>query len=104
MEMPAVFPPSTEIRDHARTVSPRTGANRIEVKPALGEEIFHPQLRPARTIDGHLVYLDQKWRGHQEVSAGFQHLVDIRSRSIRPQQMLEHLFCNDQVESFVESG
>src|SRR5437762_3170052 len=93
---PAMRSPGAKVGLHARAVAPGGRFDALHRKAALGQQVFDSQFGPAAAIDWVPVDFDQKWGADQEVPARIEHLINMATRSIRPEQVLENLLGDDQ--------
>src|SRR5262249_14982695 len=90
--------PSIQIRNHAFAIPPRARARRFQREPGVREQMFESRLGRSRAMVWLLVDAHEKGGGEQEMPAGLQHCRHVHEGPVGPQNVLQDLLGDDEVE------
>ena len=90
--------PVAKARFDAGAVAPGAGFYALDGKAAIGEKMLHAGSVQRLQSMGAQLNLEEERGADEEVAAGIEHLIDVAAGTVGPEQVLEDLLGDDQVE------
>src|SRR5262245_21816092 len=90
-----------QVRPDAGSVTPGFGSDAV-AEAAFEEVVAQSGLSPTSAVVRSFVDADQERRRDEEPSGRLEHRQDIPPGAIRPEQVLENLLSDDEIELLVE--